>query len=69
MPFILLFGAFAAVSLAAVALLGAGQDRREVRLALRTLNDYELSANVREQELLVAVRPHGVEDVHWGPVP
>lgn len=56
MPLLLVLGAFLAVSLAALVLLGAGQDRREVRLALRTLSDYQVSTNVREQEMLRSLR-------------
>ena len=47
--FLLVFGAFLAVALAAGSVLLAGDERREVRLALRNLNDYQLPANVREQ--------------------
>ena len=54
--FILVFGAFLAVALAAGSLLLAGDERREVRVALRNLNDYQLPANVREQELLNSLR-------------
>ncbi len=50
--FLLILGSFLAVALAASTLLTAGDERREVRLALRNLNDYQLPANVREQELL-----------------
>jgi len=56
MLLLLVLGSFLAVSLAAGALLTAGDDRREVRLALRSLNDYQLPANVREQELLRSLR-------------
>jgi tight adherence protein C len=54
--FLLVFGAFLAVALAAGSVLLAGDERREVRLALRNLNDYQLPANVREQELLTSMR-------------
>jgi hypothetical protein len=54
--FLLVFGAFLAVALAAGSVLMAGDERREVRLALRNLNDYQLPANVREQELLSSMR-------------
>ena len=56
MLLLLVLGSFLAVSLAAGVLLTAGDDRREVRLALRGLNDYQLPANVREQELLRSLR-------------
>jgi tight adherence protein C len=56
MLLLLVLGSFLAVSLAAGVLLTAGDDRREVRIALRGLNDYQLPANVREQELLSSLR-------------
>jgi tight adherence protein C len=56
MLLLLVLGSFLAVSLAAGVLLTAGDDRREVRIALRGLNDYQLPANVREQELLRSLR-------------
>jgi tight adherence protein C len=56
MLLLLVLGSFLAVSLAAGALLTAGDDRRSVRIALRGLNDYQLPANVREQELLASLR-------------
>lgn len=49
-------GAFAAVLLAVIAVLFAGDEKRQIRSALRSLNDYELSANVREQEMLKPLR-------------
>jgi tight adherence protein C len=48
--------AFLAVALIAISLLSAGEDRREVRMALRTLKDYELPSNMREQEMLKSLR-------------
>src|SRR6185503_7612450 len=56
MLLLLVLGSFLAVSLVAGVLLTAGDDRREGRLALRGLNDYQLPANVREQELLRSLR-------------
>jgi tight adherence protein C len=56
MLLLLVLGSFLAVSLAAGAVLSAGDERREVRLALRSLNDYDLPANVREQEMLRSLR-------------
>jgi tight adherence protein C len=53
---LLVFGSFLAVALAASTLLVAGDERREVRVALRNLNDHQLPANVREQELLNSMR-------------
>jgi tight adherence protein C len=48
--------AFLAVILIATSLLSAGDERREVRMALRTLKDYELPSNMREQEMLKSLR-------------
>jgi tight adherence protein C len=49
-------GMFAAILVAVVVFLTAGDDRREVRLALRGLADYDLPANVREQEMLKSIQ-------------
>ena len=49
-------GMFGAILVAVVVFLSAGDDRREVRLALRGLADYDLPANVREQEMLKSIR-------------
>jgi tight adherence protein C len=49
-------GMFAAILVAVVAFLSAGEDRREVRAALRGLADYDLPANVREQEMLKSIQ-------------
>ncbi len=49
-------GAFAAVLLALAAILYSSEERRDVRLALRGLQEYELSSNVREQEMLKSLR-------------
>ena len=48
--------AFLAAVLIGTALLSAGEERREVRMALRTLKDYELPSNMREQEMLKSLR-------------
>jgi tight adherence protein C len=48
--------AFLAAVLIATALLSAGEERREVRMVLRTLKDYELPSNMREQEMLKSLR-------------
>jgi tight adherence protein C len=53
---LLILGSFLAVALAAGAVLSASDERREVRLVLRSLNDYDLPANVREQEMLRSLR-------------
>jgi tight adherence protein C len=53
---ILVGGMFAAILLAVVVFLSAGEDRRDVRLALRSLSDYDLPANVREQEMLKSIQ-------------
>jgi len=49
-------GMFAAIVVAVVVFLSAGEDRREVRAALRGLADYDLPANVREQEMLKSIQ-------------
>ncbi len=49
-------GMFAAILVATVVFLSAGNDRREVRDALRGLAEYELPANVREQEMLKSMQ-------------
>src|SRR5437588_872308 len=45
-------GMFAAVLVATVVFLSAGEERRDVREALRNLAEYDLPSNVREQEML-----------------
>lgn len=49
-------GMFAAILVAVVVFLSAGEDRREVREALRNLSDYDLPANMREQEMLKSIQ-------------
>jgi tight adherence protein C len=49
-------GAFAAVLLAAGAVLLMGHERRELRRALRRLDEHQLPANVRDQEMLKSLR-------------
>jgi tight adherence protein C len=49
-------GAFAAVLLAAMATLLIGHERRELRRALRRLDEHQLPANVRDQEMLKSLR-------------
>lgn len=49
-------GMFAAVLVATLTFLSAGNERREVRDALRGLADYELPANMREQEMLQSMQ-------------
>jgi tight adherence protein C len=56
MLFVAVATAFGAVILFVYAVLSAGEDRRQVRLALRTLRDYELPSNMREQEMLRSLR-------------
>jgi len=48
-------GMFAAVLVAAVVFLSAGEERRDVRDALRNLAEYELPSNMREQEMLKSI--------------
>jgi tight adherence protein C len=49
-------GSFVAVLLVALVVLTMGDERREVRLALQTLRDYDLPSNQREQEMLKPLR-------------
>src|SRR5438270_8975373 len=49
-------GMFAAVLVATVVFLSAGEERRDVRDALRNLADYELPSNMREQEMLKSIQ-------------
>ena len=56
MLILLVLGAFGTVLLAATAILTAVDERRDVRLALATLKEYELASNQREQEMLKSLR-------------
>ena len=56
MAVVVLLGTFAAVLLAVLVGLGAGEERREVRLALRSLDEYDLPIDVREREMLRSLR-------------
>src|SRR5688572_1790086 len=49
-------GMFVAVLVATVVFLSAGDERRDVRVALRGLADYELPTNMREQEMLKSIQ-------------
>jgi tight adherence protein C len=49
-------GAFGAVLLGALTALSVAEERRDVRLALRRLDDYQVSSNLREQEMLKSLR-------------
>src|SRR5688500_1540837 len=49
-------GMFVAVMVATVVFLSAGDERRDVRVALRGLADYELPSNMREQEMLKSIQ-------------
>ncbi|HMC81445.1 MAG TPA: hypothetical protein VKO35_12945, partial [Acidimicrobiia bacterium] len=49
-------GMFAAVLVATVVFLSAGEERRDVREALRNLAEYDLPSNVREQEMLKSIQ-------------
>jgi tight adherence protein C len=52
----IVLGAFAAVFLTLVPLAALGEDRREMRAALRTLDGFQVSSNVREQEMLKSLQ-------------
>ena len=56
MLLIVVGGMFAAVLVATLTFLSAGNERRDVRDALRGLADYELPANMREQEMLQSMQ-------------
>src|SRR4029079_41930 len=56
MSIIAVCGVCAAVLVSTVVFLSAGEDRRDVRDALRNLAEYELPANVREQEMLKSIQ-------------
>jgi tight adherence protein C len=49
-------GMFAAVLVATMVFLSAGEERRDVRVALRGLADYDLPQNMREQEMLKSIQ-------------
>jgi tight adherence protein C len=49
-------GMFGAVLVAVIVFLSAGEERRDVRDALRNLADYELPSNMREQEMLKSLQ-------------
>ncbi|HEV8626819.1 MAG TPA: type II secretion system F family protein [Acidimicrobiia bacterium] len=49
-------GMFAAILVAVAVFLSAGEERREVREALRGLSDHDLPANMREQEMLKSMQ-------------
>jgi tight adherence protein C len=49
-------GMFVAVMVAVLVFLSAGEERRDVRVALRGLAEYELPSNMREQEMLKSIQ-------------
>src|SRR5436309_2967983 len=49
-------GMFTAVLVATIVFLSAGEERRDVRDALRNLAEYELPSNMREQEMLKSIQ-------------
>ena len=59
-------GMFAAVLVATLVFLSAGEERRDVREALRGLADYELPSNMREQEMLKSIQDRVVAPVVAG---
>jgi len=56
MLFLAVAGMFAAVFVATAVFLSAGDERRDVREALRNLAEYDLPSNVREQEMLKSIQ-------------
>ena len=56
MTFVAVLGTFTAVLLGLVAMLSVADERREVRLALRSLDEYDLPADARQREMLKPLR-------------
>jgi tight adherence protein C len=56
MGFIAVLGTFTAVLLGLVAMLSVADERREVRLALRSLDEYDLPVDARQREMLKPLR-------------
>jgi tight adherence protein C len=56
MLFLAVGGMFAAVFVATAVFLSAGDERRDVRDALRNLAEYELPSTMREQEMLKSIQ-------------
>ena len=56
MAFVALLGTFTAVLLALMALLTVTDQRREVRLALRSIDEYDLPVDARDREMLKPLR-------------
>jgi len=56
MALVAVLGTFTAVLLVLVAVLWTADERREVRLALRSLDDYDLPVDARQREMLKPLR-------------
>ena len=56
MTFVAVLGTFTAVLLGLAAMLSVADERREVRLALRSLDEYDLPADARQREMLKPLR-------------
>ncbi len=56
MAALIMLCAFASVAVGVAAVLLGAEERRDVRLALRSLDDYQLAANMREREMLRSLR-------------
>src|ERR1044072_2914144 len=56
MLFVAVAGMVGAVFVATAVFLSAGEERRDVREALRNLAEYDLPSNVREQEMLKSIQ-------------
>ena len=56
MALVAVLGTFTAVLLALVAILSGADERREVHLALRSLDDYDLPVDARQREMLKPLR-------------
>jgi tight adherence protein C len=56
MATLLVVGVFAVTFLIVVAVLRAGEERNQVRAALRSLEDHDLPANMRDRQMLASLR-------------
>lgn len=66
MVFIAVIGSFVAVAFGTLAVLLGLEERRDIRLALQSLNDYDLSASIREREMLKSLRERVLMPVAGG---
>lgn len=55
-PAVLVLGVFALTFLVTVAVLWSGEERNQMRAALRALDDYDLPANMRQRQMLQSLK-------------